>query len=107
SLDPQNFRLQLGCIQATGRFLEGFPGVKSFGLGGSLYRLQSVRARWQLARHLHHQNVAIAHAFDFYTNLTLIPAARMARVPVVIGSQRQLGDLLTWKQERAQAAVLR
>jgi glycosyltransferase involved in cell wall biosynthesis len=39
--------------------------------------------------------------------LTLIPAARLARVPVVIGSQRQLGDLLTPRQFRAQAAALR
>jgi len=37
----------------------------------------------------------------------LIPAARLAHVPVVIGSQRQLGDLLTPRQSRAQAAALR
>jgi L-malate glycosyltransferase len=37
----------------------------------------------------------------------LIPAARFARTPVVIGSQRQLGDLLTPRQFRAQAAALR
>ena len=37
----------------------------------------------------------------------LIPAARLARIPVVIGSQRQLGDLLTPRQFQAQAAALR
>jgi glycosyltransferase involved in cell wall biosynthesis len=51
--------------------------------------------------------VQVAHAFDFYTNLTLIPAARLGRVPVVIGSHRQLGDLLTPAQFRAQAAAFR
>jgi glycosyltransferase involved in cell wall biosynthesis len=56
---------------------------------------------------LRRQHIQIAHAFDFYTNLTLIPAARFARVPVVIGSQRQLGDLLTPRQFRAQAAAFR
>jgi glycosyltransferase involved in cell wall biosynthesis len=51
---------------------------------------------------MHQNRVSIAHAFDFYTNLALIPAARWPRIPVVIGSQRQLGDLLTPKQFKAQ-----
>jgi glycosyltransferase involved in cell wall biosynthesis len=51
--------------------------------------------------------VQVAHSFDFYTNLTLIPAAKLARVPVVIGSHRQLGDLMTPAQFRAQAAAFR
>src|ERR1700682_5438699 len=107
SLDHQKFRLHLGCINAIGGFLEGFEEVQSFELGGSLYRFQSMKTRWRLARHLRDQNVAIAHAFDSYTNLTLIPAARMAHIPVVIGSQRQIGDLLTRAQSYAQAAVFR
>jgi len=107
SLDRGRFEVHLGCIMREGPFLAGLDDVAEFGLGGSLYGLQSIRTRLRLAKHLKNNDVAIAHAFDFYTNLTLIPAARWARVPVLIGSQRQLGDLLTWKQERAQAAVLR
>jgi glycosyltransferase involved in cell wall biosynthesis len=38
----------------------------------------------------------VAHSFDFYSNLMLIPAARAAGVPVVMGSHRQLGDLMSW-----------
>jgi glycosyltransferase involved in cell wall biosynthesis len=37
----------------------------------------------------------------------LIPAARMARVPIVIGSHRQIGDLMTPGQFRVQAAAFR
>jgi L-malate glycosyltransferase len=107
SLDRERFDVRLGCIMREGRFLEGLQDVAEFELGGNLYGLRSMRTRGRLARHLKGHRIAIAHAFDFYTNLTLIPAARWAQVPVVIGSQRQLGDLLTWKQERAQAAVLR
>jgi L-malate glycosyltransferase len=107
SLDRRAFRVHLGCIQPKGPFLEGLGDVPAFPLGGNLYGQRSIRTRLHLAGHLKSNNIAVAHAFDFYTNLTLIPAARWARVPVVIGSQRQLGDLLTWKQERAQAAVLR
>ncbi|HET7207527.1 MAG TPA: glycosyltransferase [Terriglobales bacterium] len=107
SLDRAAFDVHLGCIQNIGPLGEGFRGVAQFGLGGSLYRMQSVKTRLRLARQLRRGDIAIAHAFDFYTNLTLVPAARLARVPVVIGSQRQLGDLLTPAQSWAQAAVLR
>src|SRR5205807_8203725 len=72
-----------------------------------LSALPSLPARFRLARHLRRCGVAIAPAFDFYTNLTLIPAARIARVRVVIGSQRQLGDLLSRAQSCAQAAIFR
>jgi glycosyltransferase involved in cell wall biosynthesis len=107
SLDPASFNLQLGCIQKQGAFQDGLGDVAEFPLKGSLYNLQSMRTRFRLARYLRQNHCAIAHAFDFYTNLTLIPAARLARVPVVIGSQRQLGDLLTKSKFRAQLAMFR
>jgi L-malate glycosyltransferase len=107
ALDPATFRLRLGCIQKQGAFQDGLGDVPEFPLKGSLYNFQSMQTRWRLARHLRRNHTAIAHAFDFYTNLTLIPAARLARVPVVIGSQRQLGDLLSRWKFRAQLAMFR
>lgn len=106
ALDQKQFRVSLGCIQAKGAFLDGMD-VESFRLGGSLYGFQSWKTRVRLSRRLREQQMAIAHAFDFYTNLTLVPAARLAGVPVMIGSQRQLGDLLTPMQARAQAMMFR
>jgi glycosyltransferase involved in cell wall biosynthesis len=107
NLRPEQFQLHLGCIQRKGPFANDFGDVPEFWLGSSLYGLKSWRTRLRLSRSLKQQEIQIAHAFDFYTNLTLIPAARFARTPVVIGSQRQLGDLLTPRQFRAQAAALR
>jgi L-malate glycosyltransferase len=107
NLRPEQFRVHLGCIQRIGPFADRFGGVPEFWLGRNLYGLKSWRARLRLSRKLRQQQIQIAHAFDFYTNLTLIPAARVARVSVVIGSQRQLGDLLTANQFRAQAAAFR
>jgi glycosyltransferase involved in cell wall biosynthesis len=107
SLNPASFRLHLGCIRQRGTFLEGLGEIPQFRLGGSLYGMQSFRTRFQLAQHLRRNEIAIAHSFDFYANLTLIPAARMAGVPVVIGSQRQLGDLLSRTQSWAQFAMFR
>jgi glycosyltransferase involved in cell wall biosynthesis len=107
ALDPASFRLQLGCIQKQGAFQEGLGEVREFPLQGSVYRWPSMRTRYRLAKYLRRNHTAIAHAFDFYTNLTLIPAAHLARVPVIIGSQRQLGDLLSQTKFRAQMAMFR
>lgn len=110
SLKSSDCSVQVGCIQKKGAFLDGpalseFSELYQFGLRGSLYGLQSIRSRWRLMRHLRKSEIAVAHSFDFYANLTMIPAAKLARVPAVIGSQRQLGDLLTPVQFRAQLEV--
>ncbi|HEY6301519.1 MAG TPA: glycosyltransferase [Terriglobales bacterium] len=107
NLRPEQFQLHLGCIRKIGPFANDFGDVPEFWLGSSLYGWKSWRTRLRLRGRLRQQHIQIAHAFDFYTNLTLIPAARIARVPVVIGSQRQLGDLLTPRQFRAQVAAFR
>ncbi|HWZ77989.1 MAG TPA: glycosyltransferase [Candidatus Sulfotelmatobacter sp.] len=111
SLKSAQCSVHLGCLQKVGPFLEdlersGFPELVPFDTGGSLYGLESWKTRWQLMRHLRKLEIAVAHSFDFYVNLTMVPAAKMAGVPV-IGSQRQLGDLLTWAQSRAQLEVFR
>ena len=101
------FQLNLGCVSHRGSLAGNFGDVPQFPLGGSLFGWKSLRTRLNLSRHLRHKQVQVAHAFDFYANLTLIPAARFARVPVVIGSHRQLGDLMTPAQFRAQTAAFR
>ncbi len=101
------FRPRIGCIAKRGDFLDGLDDIMEFPLGGNLYGVRSMQARLRLARYLRASHTAVAHAFDFYTNLVLIPAARLARVPVVIGSQRQLGDLLSPSKSRAQLAAFR
>jgi len=107
NLKPPQFETHLGCISRIGPLAQHFPGAREFPLGGSLYKWQSLSTRLNLSRHLRHHHVEVAHAFDFYANLTLIPAARLARVPLVIGSHRQLGDLQTAAQFRAQAIAFR
>lgn len=104
--------VQLGCIQKKGAFFDGgsldeFGAIGEFRLGGSLFGMQSMRSRWRLRRYLRRSHIAVAHSFDFYTNLLLVPSARLAGVPLVIGSHRQLGDLLSPAKFRAQLAAFR
>lgn len=106
-LDSGSFQVSLGCFRRKGAFREGLGEMAEFPLGGSLFGLRAQRSRLALARHLRARRIAVAHSFDFYSNLMLIPMARVAAVPVVIGSQRQLGDLLRPAQFWAQAQVFR
>jgi L-malate glycosyltransferase len=107
ALRKRGFCVEIGCIARFGPFQQGLAGIKEYPCGGSLYAWRSWQSRIALARWLRSQKIGVAHAFDFYTNLMLIPAARLARVPVVLGSHRQLGDLLRPAQFRAQGVAFR
>lgn len=107
AIHSERFRVQLGCLRRYGPLVDKVGEIDEFPLHGSFFTWQAWRSRLALARLLRGKGIAVAHAFDFYTNLMLIPTARLAGTPVVIGSQRQLGDLLTPMQFRAQAAAFR
>jgi glycosyltransferase involved in cell wall biosynthesis len=98
----QRVDLHLGCMQRSGRFLEDLSDITEYSPGGSLISLHSLRSAGRLATFLRRAKIEVAQSFDLYTNLMLIPTARLAGVPVVVGSQRQLGDLLPENKRRAQ-----
>jgi glycosyltransferase involved in cell wall biosynthesis len=107
SLKKSEFHLRLGCLQRKGTFGDGFEKTPEYNLGGSFLSSRAQHARLKLARDLIAEKITVAHSFDFYSNLMLIPTARLTGVPVVIGSQRQIGDLLTPLQSLAQRIVFR
>ena len=107
ALDPRHLEVRLGCLGKIGRFAEGLKGIVEFRPEGSLFKPRAQRTRLALRHYLKANHVVIAHSFDFYANFMMIPAARLARVPIVIGSQRQLGDLLGRFRNRAQNALFR
>ncbi len=93
-LRGSRYRVELGCLARRGAFLCEVGEIAEFPLGGSFLTAQARRSRSALARLLRSSGIAIAHSFDFYSNLMLGPVARRARVPVVIGSLRSLADRL-------------
>jgi glycosyltransferase involved in cell wall biosynthesis len=107
SLRHRKFEPLLGCLERKGGFLEQISEIQEFNRGASFYTLQAQRVRFTLAKYLREHKVEVAHAFDFYANVMLIPAARLAGVPVVIGSHRQLGDLLSPMKRRVQGMLFR
>jgi L-malate glycosyltransferase len=106
SISRERFDVHPACLRRIGGLVARLGEIPEFPPGGRLIGLQAQRAQLAMARTMRHDGIAVAHAFDFYTNLMLIPAARVAGVPV-IGSHRQLGDLLTRAQFKAQSWAFR
>jgi L-malate glycosyltransferase len=101
SLSRERFDVHPACLRRIGGLVPRLGEIPEFPTGGRLLGIKSQRAQLAMARTMRRENIAVAHAFDFYTNLMLIPVARLAGVPV-IGSHRQLGDLLTPAKFKAQ-----
>ena len=108
-LDRARWELDVACIRAEGPLrtrLEA-AGIQAWSCGRGSFKsprlLGAVRA---LSRRLRARKVQIVHSFDFYSNVLGVPAARMAGVPVVIASQRDLGNLRPPLQQRLQRAML-
>jgi glycosyltransferase involved in cell wall biosynthesis len=106
SLSRDRFDVHAACLRRIGGLIPRMGEIPQFSPGGTLFGIQSQRTRLEMARTIRRDGIAVAHAFDFYSNLMLIPAARLAGVPV-IGSQRQLGDLLSGAKFRAQHFAFR
>ena len=107
ALGSGDFQIRLGCLKRKGAFLEAVSEIAEFDRGRSFYTFQAQRTSLALGRYLRTHEIVIAHSFDFYANVMLIPAARLAGVPVVIGSHRQLGDLLTSCKYHVQNGLFR
>jgi glycosyltransferase involved in cell wall biosynthesis len=101
------FELHLGCIERCGKFLEDLGEIGEYPLGGSFLTPRALRSLGRLVRLLRRTHIEVAQSFDFYTNIMMMPAARLAGVPVFIASQRQLGDLLSPMKRRIQNVVFR
>lgn len=106
SLDRDRFDVHPACLRRSGGLADLLGKIPEFAPGGKLVGVKSQLAQVGIARTLRRKRIAVAHAFDFYTNIMLIPAARVAGVPV-IGSHRQLGNLLTSAKFKAQSWVFR
>lgn len=93
NLDREKFDLRIGCFKARGPFL---PDVQQLNVPiheipiRSLYGFHTAAEFVRLVRFLRAQKIELVHTFDFYSNSFVIPAARLAGVPVVMGSVREL-----------------
>jgi len=104
SLDQRRFRPTVGCFDSRGVRADdlrraGIPviefPVRSFGSP------RTVGVAWQFISWLRRHQVALVHPFDVPTVLFAVPLARMARVPIVLSSQRGDRRMFSRGEQRA------
>ena len=110
NLDPGRFELSFGCQRQGGQFLapleaRGFP-VRVFPLRRFL-SVTGARRSIEFARHLRRERIQIVHSYNFYANVFALPAAWLARTPVIVASIRDQGVTLTDRQIWAHRQVCR
>lgn len=110
SLDPSSFELHMACLRRAGQFLEDVERLQvplaEYRIH-SLYKPKTFHAQWRFVEYLKRNRIQIVHTYGFYPNVFAIPAARLARTPVVVASIRDLGNLGTPMQERVQKVICR
>jgi L-malate glycosyltransferase len=103
-LDAERYDVTLGCLRARGPLLEKLAGtavsVREFYPQGGMDSIGGIFQMLRLAIFLRRGGYRIFHAHDLYANLLGVPAAVMARVPVIISSQRDLAHLDLYKTRR-------
>ena len=103
-LNPDQYEVTLGCLRARGPLLEKLKGssvlVREFYPKGGFDSPRGLYQMFRLAFFLRRGGFQIMHAHDLYANILGIPAAVLARVPVIISSQRDLGHLDLYKSGR-------
>jgi glycosyltransferase involved in cell wall biosynthesis len=108
-LDRSRWDLHVACVRAEGPLrprLEGV-GLQPWSLGPSSFKSPELAvAILRLAAYLRRHAVRLVHCFDFYSNIVGVPAARFARTPAVIASQRDMGDLRSRGQQSIHSTAL-
>ena len=96
-LDPARYALTMGCLRMRGPLLTKLDGstvsVMEWGAPGGVNSPRGIYQILRLARFLSREQFDIVHSHDLWSNLLAIPAARLARVPVIISSRRDLAHL--------------
>lgn len=110
SLDASRFDLELACLRRIGPFVDE---IVQRGIPLTEYPIATFRSGKAIAqqvkfgRHVARRRIDIVHAYSFYGNVFAIPPARLAGVPVLIASIRDLGPYLTPLQKRVQCYACR
>ncbi|SRR5579871_1140209 len=97
----KGYEITLGCLRARGPLLERLKGsdvaIEEFYPKGGFDSVRGIYQMLRLAKFLRGGRFQIFHAHDLYSNILGIPAAVVARVPVIVSSQRDLSHLEAYR----------
>jgi glycosyltransferase involved in cell wall biosynthesis len=104
-LDRSRFDVRMACLGRFGEFLQSVEqdcgGVAEYPIR-RLYGPATLRRQLQLAGDLRRRRIQVVHTYGFYANVFGLPAARLARVPLIVASIRDIGDHLSAGRRRLQ-----
>ena len=96
-LPKSEFELTVCCLKREGPFLNqvlqlGIEVVE-FSPGGTLLAAHAARQILRLAGFIRRRDFQVVHTHDLWSNLMGVPAAALARAPMIVCSRRDLGHL--------------
>lgn len=92
-LNPQQFRVHVGCFRKIGAWLPRVEAVAAEVVEFPLRSFKSptsVGTLWDFAAWLRAREIAVVQTCDLYANVLALPGAALAQVPVRIGSRREI-----------------
>lgn len=107
-LNAARFDVHFGCNARGGEYL---AEIEARRIPVTEYRIRKLfaphtfRQQMRFASYLNQHRIDIVHAYNFYANCFAIPAAWLARTPVIVASIRDIGASMTPLQKRAQRMV--
>lgn len=103
--DPVRYHLSFGCMRRQGSVGKEY-GDRGWSISeypiSRFASLTACRQMLRLARELRVRKPQVLHSYNFYANVFSVPAARLAGVPCVVASIRDMGVYLTPMQMRIQ-----
>ena len=109
-LHERGYDVTLACLDGDGPLRyelgEDPPDILEYPLT-SLHDLTTARQLRRFAKDLKRRGVNIVHTHDVYSNIFGLPAARLAGVPVRIGSRRDTGGVGTLARRRVEGFLYR
>ena len=88
------YDVTLGCLRVRGPLLEKLKGsavaIREFHPTGGLDSARGLYQTARLAAYLRREKFDVVHTHDLWTNLMGVVAARMAGVPAIVSSRRDL-----------------
>jgi len=108
-LDSRRVNVRLACFDRSGDLLteceqRAWP-IEEYKIR-RLYGYDTLKKQMGFGRNLRRHRVQVLHTYSFYPNVFAIPSARLAGVPVIIGSVRDTHRKWTHWQHRIQRACL-
>lgn len=110
-IDRRAFDVSFGCTTRWGEMVKEIENRQGITISeyplGSLYEPNAFGQMWRFARALRRNRTQILHSYNFYANMFSIPAAKLAGVPGIVASIRDMGVYLSPAKLRAQKLVCR